>query len=262
MSNKFKNEWAVRSHSWISGCAHDCKYCYAKAMAIQYGRKTAANWSTEDVRSHDVNKKFKKPDGCIELPHSHDISPQNLDVSMKVLGGLLACGNQLLILSKPHMHCIEHICRAFGEHKDNIVFRFTIGSSDSDVLRFWEPNAPSLDERKECLRYAFNEGFRTSVSCEPMLDQNIDVLVDDINPLVTETIWIGKMKSVKKRLAINGAADAHTLQRADALIESQSNDKIQALYEELRDNPKIRWKESIKEVVGLPPVGRPGEDIF
>lgn len=262
MRKNLKNEWAPWSHSWISGCAHDCKYCYAKAWATERGWKAPSTWSNEEVRSHDVNMRFKKCDGCIELPHSHDISPQNLDAAMKVLGGLLACGNQLVILSKPHLECIEQICKAFGEHKDNIVFRFTIGSSDSDVLRFWEPNAPSLDERKECLRYAFDEGFRTSVSCEPMLDDRIEAVVNQVDPFVTETIWIGKMNAVLERLRTNGHGDQATIERARALMESQQNRRILALYERLKDNSKIRWKGYIKRIVGLPPVGRPGEDVF
>ena len=257
-----KNEWAVYSHSWINGCAHNCKYCYAKSMAIQYLRKTPSNWNTEQVRPHDLNIKLKKYNGSIELPHSHDIHPQHLSQAIQLLGGLLAAGNQLLILSKPHLNCIQSICSAFGAYKDNIVFRFTIGSSDPAVLRFWEPYAPILNERLECLRHAFGRGFRTSVSCEPMLDGNIDALVNQINPYVTETIWIGKMKGVKKRLMMNGITDQITHRRADALIQSQSNNNIWALYHRLNNNPKIRWKECIKKVVGLPPVGRPGEDIF
>jgi hypothetical protein len=36
------------------------------------------------------------------------------------------------------------------------------------------------------------------------------------------------------------------------LLASQSDGKIRLLYERLKSNPKIKWKESIKKVVGLP----------
>jgi len=31
-------EWADENENLINGCSHDCKYCYAKAIAIQYKR--------------------------------------------------------------------------------------------------------------------------------------------------------------------------------------------------------------------------------
>ena len=79
---------------------------------------------------------------------------------------------------------------------------------DDKILKFWEPKAPNYQERKDCLVYAFQEGFRTSVSMEPMLDTaNIDSLIKDLEPFVTENIWVGMMnhlgritKNADKRL--------------------------------------------------------------
>ena len=33
-------EWAAETKNIISGCIHDCKYCYAKSMAVRFNRKT------------------------------------------------------------------------------------------------------------------------------------------------------------------------------------------------------------------------------
>jgi hypothetical protein len=42
-------------------------------------------------------------------------------------------------------------------------------------------------------------------------------------------------------------------QAAVARIEQeQTDERITELYERLKDMPKVCWKESIKEVVGLP----------
>lgn len=35
----------------------------------------------------------------------------------------------------------------------------------------------------------------------------------------------------------------------DALLASQTDEKILTLYEQYKDNPSIEWKESIKKVV-------------
>ena len=78
--------------------------------------------------------------------------------------------------------------------KEQILFRFSIGACDNRILSYWEPNAPGYDERKECLIYAYQADFQTSVSVEPMLDSaNIDTLIGELSPYVTHSIWIGKM---------------------------------------------------------------------
>ena len=33
-------EWAVKNFNIVSGCSHNCKYCYSKEMAIRFKRKT------------------------------------------------------------------------------------------------------------------------------------------------------------------------------------------------------------------------------
>jgi len=108
-----------------------------------------------------------------------------------------------------------------------------------------------FDERKESLVYAFNQGFSTSVSCEPMLDDSTEELVSILVPYITDSIWIGKANYLLRRLRMNGITDAETIKKANELIELQSDDNIKALYEKLKDTEKVKWKESIKKVVNL-----------
>ena len=142
------------------------------------------------------------------------------------------------------------MCDAFIPFKANILFRFTIGSADSDILKFWENNAPDFDERLESLKYAFNAGYQTSVSCEPMLDDKIDQVIDQVLPYVTETIWIGKPNQLMGRLSMNGFKnDFVTMSRGRALMKLFSDEFILNLYERYKNNSKIMWKNSIKKVV-------------
>lgn len=244
-------EWAVANANFINGCSHDCKYCYSKEMAIRFKRKTASTWAQEDVNNNQINQSFGKKNGYIMFPSTHDITPVNLDLSISFLRGILLSGNKVLIVSKPHLSVITTICRTFSNFKSKILFRFTIGSVDSDVLQFWEPNAPDYSERKQSLIFAYEQGFKTSLSCEPMLDDNVQAIVNDLEQYVTDSIWIGKMNFLLRRLKANNCSDEMTLQKADQLIRMQSDDKIKQLYSQLCNNPKIKWKESIKKVVGL-----------
>lgn len=254
-----KSEWGTREWSpytlnCITGCINDCKYCYAKEMSIRHKLSTPETWKDEKVRESDILKNIKKYEGRVMFPSSHDIRPEHLVANMKFLQHILEAGNEVLIVSKPNLVSIKAICKVFEKYKDKILFRFSIGSADDKVLKFWEPNAPEFKERLACLKWAHKKGFGTSVSCEPMLDNNIDKVVKKVSPYVTETIWIGKINHLigvtgRGRLDFNGHNDWATLIIANELIAWQSDDNIMKLYEQYKNDSKIRWKESIKKVI-------------
>jgi DNA repair photolyase len=215
-------EWADRNENCLNGCSHDCRYCYAKATALRFGRNTPQNWENETLKPDILKKEFRKFKGKIMFPSAHDITPAHLNDCMTYLEHMLRPGNQVTIVSKPHLDCVKAICQEFGWYKDKILFRFTIGSSDSNTLKFWEPIAPDFAERLESLKYAFSEGYQTSVSSEPMLDDNIGDVIDQVIPFVTDSIWLGKMNQLRGRLALNGENDLVTMQKAKQLIAWQS----------------------------------------
>ncbi|HPA20731.1 MAG TPA: hypothetical protein PLU30_23485 [Verrucomicrobiae bacterium] len=128
------------------------------------------------------------------------------------------------------------------------MFRFTFGSLDEATCKFWEPGAPPPRERIAALRHAFGAGFQVSVSAEPMLDGTDEIrgLVAAVEHAVTDTIWIGKMWRVSHRL------NAHVAGFAEALKEirsRQSDREVMGLVQSLRDNPKVRWKDSVQDVL-------------
>ena len=93
------------------------------------------------------------------------------------------------------------------------------------------------------------KGFATSVSIEPMLDaENIYALWSDLVPWVTDSIWIGKMNKVRNRVIIEDSSDEKMV---SLIEEGQTDNKIKEIYEKLKDALRVKWKESIKEVVGL-----------
>jgi len=254
-------EWASRTVNYISGCSHDCKYCYAKSMAIRFKRKAPRTWKIEEVNLKKLNNSFKKKNGYTMFPSSHDITPENLDYSLEFLERLLNDGHQVLVVTKPHLLVVETICDKFAAYKDSILFRFTIGSCNSKILKFWEPGAPSFEERLTALQHAHSLGFKTSVSAEPAIDTNTEQLIETLLPIVTDAIWIGLPNRLKGILKLNGANDPETLERADALLKAQSDDWVRELYYNYKDNPKIKWKDSIKKIIGIERPTLAGLDI-
>jgi len=98
---------------------------------------------------------------------------------------------------------------------------------------------------------------------EPMLDTNEDHIVravEKFDPYVTDAIWLGKANRLLQRLKANNEEELMAVEAA-VLIESQSDDRILALYDRLKAHPKVKWKDSIKKVVGLARPTEAGLDI-
>ena len=239
-------EWATFNFNFMSGCSNDCVYCYAKDMAIRFKRKTPDTWKTEEPVDMS-GKSYSRKNGDIMVPSSHDITPGNIETAMTVLEKLILNDNSLLVVTKPNFECTKRIVDTFADRKKQLKFRFTIGSSDSSVLKLWEPGAPDFQERLKSLRYAFDKGFSTSISCEPLLDEYFDALYEKVSPYVNGSIWVGKMNSAVKRVRDN-TDGRFPMEKVNELVASQSDEKILALFLKYKDNPLIEWKESIKKV--------------
>ena len=253
------SEWSVKTINCCTGCSHDCLYCYAKGMAVRFKQVMADTWPLERVRQKDVDNIYPKYDGQVMFPSSHDITPNNLNACEIVLGRLLDAGNKVLVVSKPHLSCIESLCILFQWYRENIIFRFSIGACDDQILSYWEPNAPGYDERKQCLIYAYQSGFKTSVSVEPMLDTvNIDALIGDLCAYVTDAIWIGTMNHLGR---LEKGSDMVLKQAIETIRQGQTDAKIKAIYRRHKNDPKIKWKKEIKKVVGIPIPKQNGLDI-
>jgi DNA repair photolyase len=253
-------EWSVESVNILLGCAHKCRYCYARANALR--RRQIPNlqvWGESylTLREKEVQKRRKNVGGTVMFPSTHDILPQFLKPSLTVIGKILEAGNRLLIVSKPHLECIQAICREFAGYRDEVLFRFTIGAMDNTILEYWEPGAPSFQQRLASLKYAYQDGFATSVSCEPMLDsQQVAELFHTLAPYVTDSIWIGKLNGIDYR--VEPGTDPQAVQR---IRDGQTDRRVRAIYAALKDEPKVKWKESFKKVLGLELARAPGLDI-
>jgi len=138
------------------------------------------------------------------LPGTHDIFPEILDETISYFRTHLEIGNKLLIVSKPHLECIQALIKEFKEYKDQIHFRFTITTHNDSLINIWEENAPLYHERLDCLMYAFHKGFHTSVSIGPFLDKDPLPLITTLEKFTTE-IWlepINHLHHIKKIVSI------------------------------------------------------------
>jgi len=238
-------EWAEITENIQVGCANGCLYCYAAEKAARFKRRPWEDWTREELTKRALMPSYPAREGVLMFPSSHDITPYNIDAYIRVAKLMLEKGNQLLIVSKPRPACIERLCEELAPWKEQILFRFTITTLNQETQRYWEPGAPTPEERLLSLAYATQRGYRTSVSSEPLLGgfETAREIVFCAEHLVTDTLWIGKLN--KGRLRVPAAAHG----RLAAIEEEQTDDKIIKIYSELKDRPKIRWKDSVKEVL-------------
>jgi hypothetical protein len=230
------------------GCSHNCRYCYSADFFVQ--ERIISNrteWAVEIPNSRKINIHLQV-DKAIQFPSAHDITPDYLDTYCQTLTNILEAGNRVLLVSKPHVDCIGHICREFQEYRGQMEMRFTIGSLNPELTSYWEPGAPLPEERMRALAHATEQGFQTSVSMEPMLAGREDAIATftGLLPLTNGTIWIGMMNGLDKRMVISTEEDQA---RYDEIARLQSREEMIALYQDLVAEPQVRWKDSIKDLV-------------
>jgi len=67
-----------------------------------------------------------------------------------------------------------------------------------------------------------------------------------VKPYVTDTIWIGKMNKVRSRVDLS---IPHNMEMVLGIEHLQRDSEIIRLVNKLKNEPKVRWKDSIKKVM-------------
>jgi len=266
-------EWSDSSLNVCAGCPNGCLYCYAREMALRYGRiADGAAWTAETVDQAKLDdyravlagtKKIRGGLGTVMIPTTHDITPKNAEAVAAAACALLSAPTppntpetRILFVTKADGPSVETVCRKIDEIADQdqaplgtrgilrnrTEWRLTIGALDDRARAFWEPHAPPVEMRLEVLRWLYRTAWRTSVSAEPLLEPRRAVaLVTTVAPHVTETVWIGTARDLARRTAWtkNAPAFRYTagrLAKAIANLEAwQTDGGILAIAQQLRD---------------------------
>ncbi len=238
-------EWAETGRNIQLGCEHDCLYCYAKAAARRFGKASVDSWRIPEAYGYPPSPRKRG----VMFPTAHDITPFHLDRCEDYLKWLLAHENKVVIVSKPNPKCVERLLNTLNLWRSQVLWRFTIGSSNDKWMEFWEPGAPRLNDRLSSLHLANKAGWQTSVSMEPMLDEHPEEVVERVRPFVTESIWIGVMRKVRSRLSLNLGRNSLAINAGEALMGFWDDTRVLDLVARFQHDPVILWKDSIQEVI-------------
>ena len=164
------------------------------------------------------------------------------------------------MVSKPHLECIEKICDAFMR-LSGVKF-YSDSQSVHVTMEFYHFGnrmpRPMMNAEIVWLML-IRQAFKTSVSVEPMLDSaNIDMLIEDLMPYVSDSIWIGTMNHTGR---FGKNANPVLRQAIEKIRRGQTNSIIKAIYQRHKNNPMIKWKAEIKKIVGIPLPKKSGMDM-
>lgn len=243
-------EWSEHSYNIQNGCKNNCIYCYAREAAYTKYKsiENLNEWTFPLLNARKINAKHTKKDGVIMFPTTHDIYKENVHAAIDTLKNMLSAGNDVLIVSKPEFESIEKICKELDAYKNQILFRFTIGSTNDFLLKLFEPNAPKFSDRALSLSCAYNNGFKTSLSCEPLLGglETFDIIYEILEKFVTDDIWVGKMNKIDGRIF---ETSPHVIKMINHIKYCHRDEEILKIYDKYRNAPKVAWKDSIKQVI-------------
>ncbi len=233
-------EWSQQSYNIQIGCEHGCIYCYARRMNQRFPQVRLADWTHPVIRAAAVQKTWRKRDGIIMFPTTHDITPANIDACQQVLTNMLHAGNRVLLVSKPTITCIEALLPLLISYRAQIECRVTIGTTDNIILHLFEPYAPGFEERLACLRMLHRHQITASVSAEPCLGGIPEAreLIAACRPYLMQGIWIGTLNGV--------VLTSDTLTREIAAKIRRDQQAKSAWHDAFDGDPVIRWKETMR----------------
>jgi hypothetical protein len=223
------------------------------AKKQQVPQSKLSSWNAKELNPqvHDelgINKVIQNIKVAMEDDHSfYQIDATIEEVPLRDIVRILTLSEKNCVqLRNPDISYAEKICNRFNANTDDITFIYDIRSGNSEVLKFWEPNALSFEERLESLKMVNSEGFRTIVFCSYPLDGNTFELVEALSPHCDHLILEITQKP-DEFLSEAELTDQLKVQKAEEILRIQSGDWLINLAEKLKGNSTVWWDNATLE---------------
>lgn len=169
-----KCKYTTRLDTYGRGCAHDCKYCYAKSLLSFRGLWDAENPAVADVGK--IEKKVSKlPKGTIlRLGGMTDcFQPIELKhrVTYETIKILNKYGIGYLIVTKSHHVADDEYVAIFD--KDLAHIQITVTTLDDAKCAEYEKASPP-SKRIEAIKKLQGLGFDVAIRLSPIIDEYMD----------------------------------------------------------------------------------------
>jgi len=223
-------EWTDYNCNIYHGCAHNCKYCYARLITGRF-EPNPSDWrdikmveNAVELARRDI--RALRPGRIMFCSMTDPYQPieAETELARRVLEVLLDSPFHILILTKSPL--VTRDLDLIHDHH-NVEVGFTITSLED--IPFWEPYAPGNTKRIEALKKAHSMGIKTFASIEPWIPDITDPqsIVERLRDSVDRFI-IGSMQYM-------GVPKSYYSRRLPALLSWLNSEKINYfLKKELR----------------------------
>ena len=245
------------SASSFLGCKNGCSYCWAYGLAVRRGRVKPGEWEDEKFDETAFNKHTKgRKKKRVLYGATHDLRMEHIDVHVQKIRQILNDGNDLVITSKAFPEVMKRIVKDFSDEMGRFVFLMDIGSTDTRVIRWWEKNTSSYEERAEAMKFLSEEavplGAKLGIIAEPLLDNHPERIIEQLGGYVSGAkIYLGTMNQGANILSITKGWTPEIKKAYDQLVQWQARQNLRELYLKYRNDPRIAFKNPIPQRIGI-----------
>lgn len=182
--------YTTRLDTYGCGCAHDCRYCYAKSLLAFRGMWKPNNPAVADIA--EIRKAIRKelePHSIVRLGGMTDrFQPAEREhrVTLATIKELNKAGVGYLIVTKNKLVAEDEYIKTMDRALAHI--QVSITTTDTGISRRYEPGASLPEERIAAVERLQREGFDVSVRLSPYIPQFVNI--DRINAIECDKILV------------------------------------------------------------------------
>lgn len=184
--------WTKRLDTYGCGCAHDCKYCYAKSLLDFRGLWNATAPAVADLKKIERRIKSLPAGSIVRLGGMTDcFQPieKQLRVTYETIKLLNKYGIGYLIVTKSHIVADDEYLAILDKNLAHI--QITVTTTDDELCKQYE-NASPPSKRIAAIEKLHALGYDVSVRLSPFIPEFVDV--DRINAIECDKILIEFLK--------------------------------------------------------------------
>jgi DNA repair photolyase len=185
-------KWSTRLDTYGIGCAHDCKYCYAKSLLNFRGLWDPVNPAVADIEK--IRRKIADiPSGSVVrlggMTDCFQDCEKTYRVTYDTIKALNERGIHYLIVTKSDLIAEDEYIEILDKKLAHI--QITVTTTDDNLSQSYE-NAPVSSRRVQAIEKLQALGYDVSVRLSPFIPEFIDV--DKINAIRCDKILIEFLK--------------------------------------------------------------------
>jgi DNA repair photolyase len=208
------------------GCQHACSYCYARFMKKFTGHKESwgdfvdVKINAPDLLRNEIKKKKKGTVWISGVCDPYQPLEAKYELTRKCLEVLVR--NNWPVTIQTRSPLVLRDMDLFRKSK-NIEVGLSITSSNDDIRKVFEPNAPSIPDRLRTVESLHRNGIRTYVMIAPILPEAgnlIGILAGKVDYIIIDRMNYHYADRIYKKHGWNGKNTDDYFNRVKNRIEN------------------------------------------